>query len=155
MVFLLKMHFTSMSILSKAILRNFLINSQHTPNIRGGCGGLIDMGESVLKTTLMILLIFTAIDYMVHSSNPAYTVPETYFINKLIYGFVLIYLAIHYTPTNYSILKRSIVVALAGSLLMFNYINLGYPQSFIQTFLIVHASILLTVSYIIFKRQQH
>ena len=105
----------------------------------------------IFASILIIILIFTFIDYIVHSLSEEYAVPSYYFKNKIIFGTLwggVAYFFIRKIKQLYKSLIFSVIVAI---LLQFGYLIKGYPLSFVLEFLVIHFLILLFVSYIVFK----
>lgn len=104
-----------------------------------------------LMIILSVILIFTSIDYLIHSLSKEYAVPLYYFQNKIIFGTLwgcVVYFFIKkMNPLNKSLIFSAVVAIL----LQFGYLIKGYPLSFVLEFLVIHFIILLAVSYVIFK----
>ena len=46
------------------------------------------------------ILVFTAIDYYVHTLSPEYAVPGYYFTNKIIFGTIIAFVAYYFVRKN-------------------------------------------------------
>ncbi len=102
-------------------------------------------------SVIAIILIFTAIDYYIHSLSKEYSVPSYYFKNKIIFG-SLIGFAAYFFIKNKQLLTKSIIFsAVISILLQTRYYLEGYPKKFVFEFLIFHFLILLPISLMIFK----
>lgn len=100
---------------------------------------------------LVIILIFTIVDYVVHLLSEEYSVPSYYFRNKVIFGTligILLWPFIKKYKTNTKSILLSVVVSV---LLQTRYFLEGYPKEFVFEFLLFHFLILLPVSWIILK----
>lgn len=107
----------------------------------------------IALTIFIIILIFTAIDYYIHTLNEKYSVPDYYFKNKIIFGTLMGFIT-------YSLIKKKIKTPLIKSfifsaiisiLLQIRYYLEGYPKIFVFEFLIFHFLILFPLSWIFFK----
>lgn len=100
---------------------------------------------------LAIILVFAFFDYLVHQISPDYAVPEYYFRNKIIFGTIIGFIAFMIVK-NKPVITKTLVVSLSVAvLLQTRYYLTGYPLKFVLEFLVIHALILLAVSYITFK----
>ncbi|MEK6859745.1 MAG: hypothetical protein AABX54_02920 [Nanoarchaeota archaeon] len=100
---------------------------------------------------LIIILIFTAVDYYIHTLKEDYSVPSYYFKNKIIFG-TLIGFITYFFIRKISLLKKALIFsAIISVLLQTRYYLEGYSKIFIFEFLIFHFLILLLVSFIIFR----
>ena len=103
----------------------------------------------IFLVTLIIILIFTFIDYIVHSLKEEYSVPSDYFRNKIIFGTLIGFIAMLFRNNVYA---KSLVFSVAVSaLLQIRYYLEGYPYEFVFEFLIFHFLMLLPVSFIVLK----
>lgn len=101
--------------------------------------------------TLMIILIFAGVDYLIHSLSNEYDVPSYYYRNKIIFGTLIGYLS-YLLFQKKSVVVKSLSVSLFVSvLLQVRYFIEGYPLDFVLLFLLIHFIILLPVSFVIFK----
>ncbi len=100
--------------------------------------------------TLIVVLLFTFFDFLIHGLSPKFAVPDYYFIDKIIfgviYGFVILLFTQRLKP-----LKQSLVFsAIISSFLQIRYYLTGYEKWFVFLFLGIHFVILLIVTSIIF-----
>src|SRR3989344_8120212 len=92
---------------------------------------------------LFIILVFTGIDYLVHSATEEYSVPSYYFRNKVIFGTVIGFIAYLFVK-NKKLFTKSLIFSLAISILLqIRYFIEGYPRDFVFIFLFIHFAILL------------
>ena len=100
-----------------------------------------------------IILIFSFIDYLIHSLKEAFAVPDYYFRNKIIFGAIwgfVVYLLIK--RFKISLFVKSLIFSAAISIvLQFRYYLEGYPKDFVFLFLGIHFVILFIVSLVSFK----
>lgn len=101
---------------------------------------------------LILILLFAGIDYIFHTFNEKWAVPEYYFKNKIIYGFLWSILALWISSKVSSIFVKSFVFsAIISIVLQTRYYIEGYPIDFVMIFLVIHFVILYTLSLIMFK----
>jgi hypothetical protein len=103
-----------------------------------------------LLVVLFIIVVFTGIDYAVHSLSEDYAVPGYYFRNKIIFGTLIGFIAyffIYKTKPAYRALIFSGVIA---ALLQIRYYLEGYPKEFVLELLLFHFLMLLPVSFVVF-----
>lgn len=101
--------------------------------------------------TLLIILIFAGLDYLIHSLSNEYSVPSYYFRNKIIFGTLIGYLSYLLFQKRSVFVKSLLVSLLVSVLLQVRYFIEGYPLDFVLLFLFVHFIILLPVSFVVFK----
>lgn len=105
----------------------------------------------IFLAVLSIILIFTFIDYLIHSLSKEYAVPSYYFRNKIIFG-MIIGLVTYFFVKNKTPLNKSLIFsAIISILLQTRYFLEGYPIKFVVEFLAIHFIILFFVSLLIFK----
>ncbi len=104
-----------------------------------------------LVLMLEIILVFTFIDYLIHSISPDYAVPTYYFINNIIYGTIIAFITYLFIKNKPTLPKSLTIAAVTTILLQIRYFLLGYPLSFVFLFLVIHFIILFIVSWIAFK----
>lgn len=108
------------------------------------------LGKQFLLS-LLIILLFSLIDYFFHTLSIEYSVPPRYFINKIIFGTVYATLILYFT-NNKSMFKRSLIFSsIIAILLQIRYYLEGYPKGFVFLFLFIHFVILLLFSLIALK----
>ena len=100
--------------------------------------------------TLLIILLFTALDYFTHGLSPEYSVPNYYFRNKIIFGTLIGFLALIFlNKINWG--KRALLTSLIVSvLLQTRYYLEGYPKKFVFEFMLFHFLMLVVSSFIVF-----
>ncbi len=109
--------------------------------------------EQLLFTLAIIFLtviIFTAIDYVVHGLSPGYAVPGYYFRNKIIFGTIIASLAYYFVRKKVFWQKSLAVSAVTVILLQVKYYLQGYPKEFVFEFLGFHFLMLLASSMVMF-----
>lgn len=100
---------------------------------------------------LVLILAFTAVDYFFHSLFPEWSVPDYYFRNKIIFGFLLSIPAVWVSLKLSNIWGKALVFSLIISvLLQLRYYFEGYSLNFVLTFLLIHFLILYVLSSIMF-----
>ena len=105
----------------------------------------------IFVSMLIVILIFTAIDYYVHSLKEEYTVPSYYFKNKIIFGTgigFIAYIFIRKMGWHWRAIAFSAVISI---LLQTRYFLDGYPLKFVFEFMLFHFLMLLPASLIVFK----
>lgn len=105
----------------------------------------------IFLTIFLIILIFTFIDFLIHSLKEGWSVPDYYFRNKIIFGTgmgFITYLAIRRKSLLIKSLLFSIVVSV---LLQIRYFLEGFSLKFVLEFLFIHFLILFIISLLIFK----
>ncbi|MBS3092068.1 hypothetical protein J4466_01470 [Candidatus Pacearchaeota archaeon] len=103
----------------------------------------------ILLLALVIITIATGIDYYIHTLEEEYTVPSTYFTNKIIYGglfiFIILIIFRKLHPSN-----KAIIAALVTSLLLeVKYTLQGYPKVFLIIFIFIHFGAILLPAWIL------
>jgi peptidoglycan/LPS O-acetylase OafA/YrhL len=99
--------------------------------------------------SILIVSVFTAMDYYVHSWSDEYAVPSYYFTNKLMFGTLLMFLALTFTQKmklHWRALTTSLVVS---ALLQTRYFFEGYPTEFVLEFLLYHFLMLVPTSFLL------
>lgn len=96
---------------------------------------------------LIVILLFTIIDYSIHSLESAWNVPDYYFRNKILFGFVLGILGLIFARKFQNIWFKALIVAgIVAITLQFRYFIEGYLLSFVLLFLLIHFVILYLLS---------
>jgi hypothetical protein len=115
-------------------------------------GGLnLKRAGMILLFVFLIVLFFTAGDYLTHLTEEEYSVPMRYYTNKMIYGTLfgfVAYLLIWKRSFWFRVVGFSVVVSV---LLQVRYYLEGYSTHFVLLFLGIHFVLLLIFSYIGFK----
>ena len=108
----------------------------------------------IFASVVLIILVFSFIDYLVHSLNESeWGVPSYYFTNKIIYG-ILWGLAVCLIMGKWEMkpVKASLIFSAAVSIILqARYAYEGYPMNFVLIFLVLHFLMLFAVSYFVFK----
>ena len=113
----------------------------------------INLGELFYSLIMLfvIILIFTAIDYYIHSLSEEYSVPSYYFKNKLLFGTIIGFLTYLFIKNRSIFVKSLVLSGVVSTLLQFRYYFIEhYPLKFVIEFLFIHFFILMGVSVIIF-----
>lgn len=104
---------------------------------------------------LALVLAFSGIDYFFHLISPNWAVPEYYFKNKIIWGFLwsipAAYVALKFSKIWQKSLSFSAVISI---ILQARYYWEGYPLDFVLIFLGIHFAILFVLSLGMFKIYQ-
>lgn len=112
---------------------------------------------NILKKIWLIFVMIavgTAIDYVVHHSNPAFAVPPEYFPNKIIFGTfwgVISLYFVRYFTKNWK-LQAIFVPMIVAILLQVKYFLQGYDLYFVVLFLFLHYLMFMTTAPFIFKK---
>ena len=106
---------------------------------------------SIFFLVLIIILIFSFVDYLFHSTSSRWAVPDYYFNHKIIYGTIIGFITYFFIRKQKPIIKSLILSATISILLQINYYLQGYPKDFVFIFLGIHFIILFVVSLIAFK----
>ena len=105
----------------------------------------------IFVIVLGIVLIFTAIDYYVHSLSEEYAVPSYYFRNKIIFGTGIGFIAYIFIRKLKWYYRSFVFSAIISILLQTRYFLEGYALKFVFEFMRFHFLMLLPVSMIVFK----
>lgn len=101
---------------------------------------------------LLVIFVFTGIDYIIHLVSPEFSVPSYYFINKIIFGFILAVLLFFLLGNIKNIwIKVFVFSFVISALLQIRYFLSGFPVDFVLLFLLVHFLILVIVSFVRFR----
>lgn len=105
----------------------------------------------IIFTIILIILIFTFFDFLIHQLSEQYSVPSYYFRNKIIFG-TFIGIAAYLLLRNKKLIGKSIgFSAIIAILLQTRYFIEGYSLKFVIVFLFIHFFVLLIVSYLVFR----
>ncbi len=100
----------------------------------------------------VLILAFAAIDYFFHTLTPQWEVPEYYFRNKIIFGFLWGLLILFFALKFSGLWQKSLFFSGALSvILQARYYWEGYPINFVIIFLFIHFLILVALSAAMFK----
>lgn len=106
-----------------------------------------------LAKLLLLILLFALIDYFFHSLTKNWAVPEYYFKNKIIYGFLWSIPALWISSGLSNIYIKSFSFsAIISIVLQIRYYIEGYPLDFVLIFLVIHFLILYILSLIMFAK---
>ena len=105
----------------------------------------------VVLTILVVIIIFTFIDYLFHILKEEYAVPSRYFTNKIIYGTIIGLITYYFDRDKQPVIKSLIFSGVISILLQIRYFVEGYNIDFVVLFFFIHFAILLIVSYLSFK----
>ncbi len=98
--------------------------------------------QKILLKSAAVVIVFTILDYFFHSSNLAFNVPGMYFINKLLFGFVFLFVLFNF----FSRLNLLVKSAITSFLLELRYL-LIYPFVTNLIFLVFHFLVLAALIY--------
>ena len=106
-----------------------------------------------IAVIILIILIFSFFDYLVHSLKDSYSVPSYYFKDKIIFGIIwglIVYFVIIKRIS--SLAYKSIAFsALISIILQVRYAYEGYPINFVVLFLFIHFFIIWIIAYLGFR----
>ena len=109
--------------------------------------------EKILLTLTIIFIavvIFTAIDYLVHGLSPEYSVPDYYFKNKIIFATIIGSIVYFFIKKRVFWQKSLIVSLVTAVLLQIKYYLQGYPKEFVFEFMLFHFLMFLASSMLMF-----
>ncbi len=101
----------------------------------------------ILLVVLAIILIFTFIDYLIHSLSEEYAVPDYYYRNKIIFGTGIGFIAYLFIGKKKPLTKALMFSGVIAVLLQIRYFLEGFPLKFVVEFLFFHFIALLLVSW--------
>lgn len=105
-----------------------------------------------LAALFILILAFTAIDYVFHILKAEWSVLEYYFRNKIIFGFLWGIPALFIAWKSPKLWQKSLIFSvILAVILQARYYLEGYPINFVLIFLLIHFLILLALSFIMFK----
>ena len=105
----------------------------------------------VFLIIFLIILIFTFMDYLIHSISKEYAVPSYYFKNKIIFGMGIGFISYLFLKRLSCFAKSLFFSLIISILLQIRYFLEGYSIKFVLEFLVIHFLILFVVSLIVFK----
>ena len=100
---------------------------------------------------LLIINIFTFIDFIIHLLSEKYDVPDYYFRNKIIFGTGIGFISYLIVEKKNLLIKSLIFSAIISILLQIRYFLEGYSIYFVLLFLIIHFAILFIISLLVFN----
>ncbi len=104
----------------------------------------------ILAVVFLIIILFTFIDYLVHSLSQEYSVPQYYFKNKILFGTLIGFIS-YIAFRKQKAFVRALYLSLTVSILLqIRYFLEGYSLEFVLEFLLIHFIILLVASTLIF-----
>ena len=106
---------------------------------------------SIFLVILLIMLIFTFIDFLIHSFKEEWSVPDYYFRNKIIFGTLIGFITYLFVKNKENLFKSLVFSGVTSVLLQIRYFLEGYSIKFVLEFLIIHFLVLFIISLIIFK----
>ncbi len=99
---------------------------------------------------VVIIGIFTLIDYYVHGLSEEYSVPGYYYRNKMIFGVVYCFLGL-LILRRLGLWMKAFVLSIAISILLqARYYLEGYPREFVFEFMLYHFLMLVPSFLIVF-----
>lgn len=115
------------------------------------------MKEKIIRLSLVaailfvVILLFAAIDYPIHTLGETWNVPDYYFKNKILFGFLWGIIGLLIAGRFKSIwLKAASVATIVSVTLQFRYFIEGYALDFVLLFLLIHFLILFFLSILMF-----
>lgn len=106
-----------------------------------------------LGLVLIIVAIATILDYIAHSTSPAFYVPFEYFRNKVIFATIWGFVTLLVIQKMRSVwLKALIFAGVDAVLLQIKYFIQGYDLFFVFLFLFLHFIMLFVPAIVIIKR---
>lgn len=101
---------------------------------------------------LVVVLLFTFFDYLIHSMKADWGVPEYYFRDKIPFGFLWGIAGLYVARWFMSIWWKALSVAgIVATTLQVRYFVEGYPLDFVVIFLLFHFIILYILSLVMFS----
>ena len=101
---------------------------------------------------LVVILLFSGIDYLFHSLKLEWAVPDYYFRNKIIFGFLWAIPALGLSLLFRKFWQRAFIFSLIiATVLQVRYYFEGYPLNFVLIFLFIHFVILFFLSLMMFR----
>ena len=105
---------------------------------------------------LAVILLFAGIDYILHTIRVEWAVPDYYFHNKIIYGFLWSIPALGLALLFHKVWQRAFIFSFVISIILqIRYYFEGYPLDFVLIFLFIHFAILFVLSLIMFKLNKY
>lgn len=105
---------------------------------------------SIVLAVVIVILIFTFFDYLIHQLSEEYAVPSYYFKNKIIYGTIIGLIAYYFVRNKKLLVKSLFFSAVVSVLLQARYFLEGYSLEFVIEFLFIHFAILVLTSFVVF-----
>ncbi len=104
-------------------------------------------GAIYLVILLAMILLFAAIDYFIHGLEKAWSVPDYYFRNKILAGFLWGIAGLFFARKFQNIWLKSLIVSgIIAATLQVRYFLEGYALDFVILFLFIHFFILYFLS---------
>src|SRR5689334_3503076 len=105
----------------------------------------------IATNLLIVILLFTIGDHVVHGLEDKWSVPDYYFRNKIPFGFLWAVVGYYLARKSANPwLKALIVGAIVAITLQTRYFLEGYPRDFVFLFLLIHFAILYPLLVIMF-----
>lgn len=95
---------------------------------------------------VIIIAVFTFIDYLFHLLSEEYAVPGYYYRNKMIFGTIIGFITYLFTAKAKPVTRAIIFSAAVSILLQLRYYLEGYPRDFVFLFLGIHLGILVAIT---------
>lgn len=102
----------------------------------------------LLWQAVVLVVLFTGIDYLFHLYVPGFAVEGTYFVNKLIFGVLILFFALKFLPSHNKALWLSVITT---GLLQLRYVTI-YDLQFNIGVLIAHFVILYVLYYLLYQK---
>ncbi|GEM_PF-2298840 len=100
---------------------------------------------------LIVVLVFTLIDFSFHSVSEEYSVPSWYFRNKIIFETIYVCLAYWLFRKLNPALSSFLTAVITSTLLQARYYFLGFNIEFVILFWGIHALILWPLLWLLFE----
>lgn len=101
---------------------------------------------------LQAVIVGTALDFLVHTTSPAFAVPDFYFRNKIIYATIWLLVGIAlFWRVRAPFWKSVYATAFFAVVLQIRYYLIGYPLWFVFGFMVVHFVVFLPAVYWVFR----
>lgn len=103
---------------------------------------------------LVVVLVFTFIDFLFHAISPEYAVPGWYFRNKIIFETIYICAAYYLLRKLNPALSSFITAVVTATLLQARYYFLGFDMEFVILFWGIHALMLWPLLWLFFEYKE-
>ena len=116
---------------------------------------LLIQNSKRLGWIVLVVLIGTLFDYLVHASNETFAVPDYYFRHKLIYAVVWIAVGTAvFWKVRPLLWKAVLVTGFFAIILQTRYFFAGYPIWFVLLFMGVHGITFGVPLYLVFRHER-
>jgi len=100
---------------------------------------------------MIVILLLTIVDHSIHRLETTWSVPDYYFSNKILFGFIWGIVGILLAGKLKNIWLMALTVSgVVATALQIKYFLEGYPMNFVLLFLLIHFLILYPLSVIMF-----